>query len=101
MRIKKMTATFGVLNKASLELDAGLNLICAPNESGKSTWAAFWRAMLYGLDTRERDRKGYLPERKRYLPWSGAPMEGEVELEWEGRDVTIRRGPREIGRAHV
>ena len=94
MRIKKMTATFGVLNKASLELDAGLNLICAPNESGKSTWAAFWRAMLYGLDTRERDRKGYLPERKRYLPWSGAPMEGEVELEWEGRDVTIRRGPR-------
>ena len=30
----------------------------------------------------------------RYQPWSGAPMEGEIQLELEGRDITIRRGAR-------
>ena len=94
MRIKSMTATFGRLDSARLELKEGLNLIEAPNEGGKSTWCAFWRAMLYGIDTRDRDRKGYLADKNRYQPWSGAPMEGEAELEWQGRAITIRRGPR-------
>lgn len=89
-----MTATFGRLEKARLEPGPGLTLIHAPNEGGKSTWAAFWRAMLYGIDTRDRDKKGYLADKNRYQPWSGAPMEGEVVLEYEGRDITIRRGPR-------
>ena len=94
MRIKSMTATFGRLEQARLELGPGLNLIHAPNEGGKSTWAAFWRAMLYGIDTRDRDRKGYLADKNRYQPWSRARMEGEITLEVEGRDITIRRGPR-------
>ena len=94
MKIKSMTATFGKLERAHLELSDGLNLIQAPNESGKSTWCAFWKAMLYGIDTRDRDKKGYLADKNRYQPWSGAPMEGELILEWEGRDITIRRGPR-------
>jgi len=94
MRIKSMTATFGKLDRARLELGEGLNLIHAPNEGGKSTWAAFWKAMLYGIDTRDRDKKGHLAEKNRWQPWSGAPMEGEVVLEWQGRDITIRRGRR-------
>ena len=94
MKIKSMTATFGTLNRARLEPGPGLTLIQAPNEAGKSTWAAFWRAMLYGIDTRDRDKKGYLADKNRYQPWSGVPMEGEVALEFEGRDITIRRGPR-------
>jgi len=89
-----MTATFGRLDRARLEPGPGLNLIHAPNEGGKSTWAAFWRAMLYGIDTRDRDKKGYLADKNRYQPWSGAPMEGEITLDYEGRDITIRRGPR-------
>ena len=94
MKIKSMTATFGKLDKARLEPGDGLNLIYAPNEGGKSTWAAFWKAMLYGIDTRDRDKKGYLADKNRYQPWSGAPMAGEMELEWQGRNITIRRGPR-------
>ena len=94
MKILSMTATFGKLENARLEPGDGLNLIYAPNEGGKSTWAAFWKAMLYGIDTRDRDKKGYLADKNRYQPWSGAPMAGEVELEWEGRRITIRRGPR-------
>ena len=94
MKIKSMTATFGKLDHAHLEPGAGLNLIHAPNEGGKSTWAAFWKAMLYGIDTRDRDKKGYLADKNRYQPWSGAPMEGELTLEFQDRDITIRRGPR-------
>lgn len=94
MKIRSMTAIFGKLDRARLELGDGLNLICAPNEGGKSTWCAFWQAMLYGFDTRERDRKGHLAEKNRYQPWSGAPMAGELEVEWRGRDITIRRGPK-------
>ena len=94
MKIKSMTAAFGKLDHARLEPGPGLTVIYAPNEGGKSTWCAFWRAMLYGIDTRDRDKKGYLADKNRYQPWSGAPMEGELELEWEGRSVTIRRGPR-------
>jgi hypothetical protein len=94
MKLKSMTASFGKLDKARLELGEGFNLIYAPNEGGKSTWCAFWKAMLYGIDTRDRDKKGYLADKNRYQPWSGAPMEGEMTLEWMGRDITIRRGPR-------
>ena len=50
--------------------------------------------MLYGIDTRDRDKKGHLADKNRYQPWSGIPMEGEITLEWQGRDITLRRGPR-------
>lgn len=91
MRIKKMTATFGGLERAVLEPGPGLTVFTAPNEGGKSTWAGFLKAMLYGVDTRERDKAGFLADKTRYAPWSGAPMSGELELEWEGKDITLRR----------
>lgn len=93
MRIKKMTATFGALDNAVLEPGEGLTVIAAPNEAGKSTWAGFLKAMLYGIDTRERDKAGFLADKTRYQPWSGAPMAGEIRLEWQGKDITLRRFP--------
>ncbi|MBD5085438.1 MAG: AAA family ATPase [Clostridiales bacterium] len=93
MRIKKMTAAFGALDNAVLEPGDGLTVITAPNEAGKSTWAGFLKAMLYGIDTRERDKTGFLADKTRYQPWSGAPMSGELQVEWQGKDITIRRFP--------
>lgn len=93
MRIKKLTATFGALENAVLEPGPGLTVITAPNEAGKSTWAAFWRAMLYGVSTREQNKAGFLADKTRYLPWSGAPMSGEAQLEWQGKEITLRRAP--------
>ena len=93
MRIKKMTATFGALDRAVLEPGDGFTVITAPNEAGKSTWAGFLKAMLYGIDTRERDKTGFLADKSRYQPWSGQPMSGEIRLEWEGKDITLRRFP--------
>ena len=91
MRIYKMTATFGRLEQATLELKPGLNIITAPNEWGKSTWCAFLVAMLYGLDTRAKTTKTALADKERYAPWSGSPMAGRIDLNWKGRDITIER----------
>ena len=49
-----------------------------PNEAGKSTWAEFLLAMLYGVDTSEREKTGVLPVKTKYQPWSGKPMEGVI-----------------------
>jgi len=91
MIIYKMTATFGKLEHQTLTLKPGLNVIEAPNEWGKSTWCAFLVAMLYGLDTRAKTTKNALADKERYAPWSGAPMEGRIDLRWEERDITIER----------
>ena len=40
MIIRHMQGTFGTLDGEQLRLDTGLNIIYAPNESGKSTWCA-------------------------------------------------------------
>ena len=91
MIIKRMTASFGCLEGRTLELHEGLNVVSAPNESGKSTWCAFIRAMLYGVDSSERARSGHLPDKLKYAPWSGAPMAGEMDISHAGRDITLRR----------
>ncbi len=91
MIIKKLRANFGKLH-GELELQPGMNLLYLPNEAGKSTWSAFLLAMLYGIDTSERATKtNTLPAKERYKPWDGSAMEGSMELEWNGRAITIER----------
>ena len=91
MRIESMTATFGKLHSETLTLSPGLNVLELPNETGKSTWCAFLLAMLYGIDTSERETKTNFPAKKHYAPWSGTAMEGQMVLEHEGRRITIER----------
>ncbi len=91
MRIYSMTATFGKLENQTLQLQPGLNVIQAPNEWGKSTWCAFLAVMLYGLETRVKTTKTALADKERYAPWSGAAMAGRMDLNWNGRDITIER----------
>lgn len=91
MKINKLTASFGKLENETLSFHPGLNVIYAPNESGKSTWCAFIRAMLYGVDSAARPHAGYLPDKLRYAPWSGAPMEGSMDLTSDRFDITITR----------
>ena len=91
MKILSMTATFGKLSHETLHFEPGLNIIHAPNEWGKSTWCAFIVAMLYGIDTRQQATKAALADKERFAPWSGEPMAGRMELNWNGRDITIER----------
>lgn len=86
-----MTATFGKLEHATLTLENGLNIIEAPNEWGKSTWCSFLVAMLYGIETRAKSTKTALSDKEHFQPWSGSPMTGRIDLNWNGRDITIER----------
>ena len=79
MQIHRLTATFGKLREQTLELQDGLNILQAPNETGKSTWCAFLLAMFYGVNTSERNRAGFLADKTRYAPWSGASMSGRLD----------------------
>ena len=91
MKIRRMDATFGKLIRKSLELGDGLNIICGDNESGKSTWCGFIRAMLYGINTREQSKSGFIADKERFRPWSGESMHGRMEINWRDRELTIER----------
>lgn len=91
MQILQANATYGKLNQASLSLQPGLNVICAPNEGGKSTWSRFLLTMFYGLNTRQR---GDLADKNRFQPWSGALMQGQLELSVGEDLLTVSRRTR-------
>ena len=91
MKINKLTASFGKLQNETLTLNSGLNILHRPNEWGKSTWSAFLVAMLYGVDTSEREKNGILPIKTKYAPWSGVLMSGTMDICWEGRNITLQR----------
>ena len=94
MLIHRMSANFGKLQGQTLELKDGLNIIEAPNESGKSTWCAFLSAMLYGINSRERDKTGFLAEKNRYAPWAGGAMLGRIDCTVDGKDLSLLRATR-------
>ena len=94
MELKSLTATFGRLKNASLPLSPGLNVIEAANESGKSTWMAFVKVMLYGLNTRDRSS---LADKHRYMPWDGGSMQGSMDLSIGGREITVTRSTARSG----
>lgn len=91
MIIRKMSASYGKLQNNVLELSPGLNIISAPNESGKSTWCSFIKSMLYGVDSSAREKNNVKPDKTLYAPWNGAPMSGSMELLHEGREISITR----------
>jgi uncharacterized protein YhaN len=92
--IHRMAASFGRLQNHTLECKEGLNIIHAPNETGKSTWCAFLLAMLYGINSKERERAGFIPDKTRYAPWSGSGMSGRLECFADGQELTITRSTR-------
>ena len=94
MLIRRMTATFGKLREQTLELQEGLNILQAPNETGKSTWCAFLLAMLYGVNTKERDRAGVLADKNHYAPWSGGSMSGRLDCRTGEDALTLFRTTR-------
>ncbi len=81
---------FGGLQKFSYEFQNGLNVILEENGWGKSTLAAFLKAMFYGL---ERTTKRSLDEneRKKYEPWNGGIYGGNLVFEADGCEYRIER----------
>lgn len=50
--------------------------------------------MLYGIDSRQRDKAGFIAEKNRYAPWSGAPMSGQLECSTGNARITLLRETR-------
>ena len=81
---------FGALKNTDYTFSKGLNCICKENGAGKTTFAAFLCAMLYGMDTaKENDRQ--LKERAHYAPWNAGKFGGSLELETNGNTYRIER----------
>ena len=81
---------FGVLSDFDFTFAPGLNSICRDNGFGKSTFAAFIKAMLYGFP-RTGSRNILENERKRYDPWQGGSYGGFLEFETEGISYRVTR----------
>lgn len=81
---------FGGLHQFSYDFDAGLNVICEKNGWGKTTLAAFLKAMFYGL---EQSAKHKLEEneKKKFTPWNGGAYGGNLTFEAEGREYRVER----------
>lgn len=77
---------FGCLSNCSFDFDEGLNLLYAENGKGKSTFAAFLKAMLYGLPSNRKS-----DERRRYTPWQGGSFGGSLTFEAEDVEYRLER----------
>ncbi len=83
LRIEKIEIiAFGKLKNRVLTPNAGLNVLAAPNESGKSTLAAFLKFVFYGF-TDGRKKELAENDKKLYTPWDTPKAEGSVTL-WVG-----------------
>ena len=66
---------FGTLSHFDYTFTDGMNIICHPNGWGKTTFAAFLKAMLYGLPA-SRVQSLLENERARYKPWQEGAFGG-------------------------
>ena len=81
---------FGKLSDVNLQFSEGLNVIKHENGWGKSTLAAFLKAMFYGLDAKKAPN-AFEKERVMYQPWQGGAYGGEVDFEINGKLYRISR----------
>ena len=79
---------FGKYQNAKWVFSEGLNGYQLPNGEGKTTLAAFLRAMLYGMPT---DRGETYGTRSQYYPFQGGAYGGSLRIEWQGKTYEIVR----------
>lgn len=80
---------FGKLSDFRLRPCRGLNIIYAPNESGKTSLMSFIKYVFYG--TKQKKHGSKLSFKEKYTPWSGLPMGGSIEAEHGGNTYIIQR----------
>lgn len=81
---------FGKLKGKKFEFSQGLTSFCEPNGYGKTTLAAFIKAMFYGLDSVRANSKE-LGERRRYCPFGGGKFGGSLTFTAGGSTFRIER----------
>ena len=89
---------FGKLQNFDFSFERGLNVLLEENGWGKSTLAAFIKAMLYGMPANSRQSLDE-NERKKYMPWQGGAYGGSLEFSTASGKYRIERffGAKESG----
>lgn len=82
--------SFGKLKMVQVAPGKGINLLSAPNESGKSTLAAFIKFMFYGY-TNGRIQSIIDNDKKLYTPWDNPQSEGALYIRTESGRYKIER----------
>jgi len=80
---------FGGLSSFSLSFNEDLTVVMEENGFGKTTLAAFIKAMFYGFQKNVRSLEKN--ERKLYTPWQGGKFGGNLTFEHEGIKYRIER----------
>ena len=81
---------FGKLRNFDYEFSAGLSEILQENGWGKSTFASFIKAMLYGMP-KKGNNKPYAVDRSKYAPWQGGVYGGTITFEYKGEKYKMYR----------
>lgn len=81
---------FGTLSSFEREFKPGLTVFLEENGFGKTTLAAFIKAMFYGLPVSTK-RSLDENERKRYTPWQGGVFGGSLDFEVDGHAYRVER----------
>lgn len=81
---------FGKLTHISHSFTEGMNVFCQDNGWGKTTFASFIKAMLYGLPA-SRSKNLFENERVRYQPWQGGGFGGWLAFEAKGKRYRVER----------
>ncbi len=88
MVIKELNISeFGCFKNRQIHFDAGMNIVCGENESGKSTVLLFIKFMLYGLGRKSASNI----DRERSLSWSGHTAAGSMTFELGDKEYRIER----------
>lgn len=84
MKIKSINIiSYGKFNNKKIDFSDGLNVVYGGNEAGKSTLMSFIKSMLYGFtSTRASDISQN--DRKKYMPWDGKNLSGEIDVLTDG-----------------
>lgn len=90
MRLNKIyISAFGGLKDFTLDLSGGLNVIYGNNEDGKSTVAAFIKAMFYGTGRNTKSLADSV--RLKYTPWDNSTMAGKIYFENGGKNYCLEK----------
>ena len=81
---------FGTLQNADYEFSEGLNQFCHENGYGKSTLAAFFKAMFFGLPSYKSSTTKF-NDRMHYYPFNAGKFGGSLVFEMDGTKYRIER----------
>lgn len=88
--IKCHIENFGKLSNTDYDFNAGLTGFCEDNGFGKTTLAAFIKAMFFGLPSVRANTKEF-NDRKHFYPFSGGKFGGNITVETSGDTYRIER----------